>query len=61
MKNKLCDILYFIFLLLIYIFMRNYKEYDAAFELITASYTLFLHILNCFSLVMSTKGWERLF
>lgn len=60
MKNKLCNIVYFVFLWALYIFLRTHSQ-EMAFEMLAHSYSLFLQALYHFSYTMSTKGWERLF
>lgn len=60
MKNKLCNIVYFVFLGALYIFLRTHSQ-EIAFETFSCSYLLFLQLLDRFSISMSLKGWERLF
>lgn len=61
MKNKLCDIVYFVFLWSLYLFLKKIAPEQNAAEILVHSYSLFLQILIRFSLIMSTKGWKRLF
>lgn len=61
MKNNLCDIVYFVFLWTFYFFLKRIALEQAAAEILVHSYSLFLQILVRFSLIMSTKGWKRLF
>lgn len=61
MKNKLCDIIYFVFLWTFYFFLKSIAPEQDAAEILVHSYSLFLQLLVRFSLIMSTKGWKRLF
>lgn len=60
MKNKLYDITYFVFLLGLYIFLTAHSQ-EVAFEMYACSYSLFLQLIDYFSILISTKGWKRLF
>lgn len=60
MKNKLGDIVYFIFLFAIYIFLETNSQ-EIVFEIFSCSYLSFLQLLDRFSIMMSLKGWDRLF
>lgn len=60
MKNKLYDITYFLFLFGLYIFLIAHPQ-EVVFEMYACSYPLFLQLIDRFSILMSTKGWRRLF
>lgn len=60
MKYERCDIIYFVFLWFLYIFLQTYSQ-EAAFEIISHSYMLFLQLIIRFSQVMAMRGWRRLF
>ncbi len=59
-KNVFYDLIYFFFLLALYFFLRVCPQ-EEAFEMFSCSYLLFLQLLNRFSILMSAKGWKRLF
>lgn len=61
MKNRLCCLIYFVFLFALFIFLKFYSQENEVIEIISHSYLLFLQIINRFSLIMAVRGWRRLF